>query len=789
MTTIDLQITTAAPSEPDSQPLPGDEESEQETAAQATGHSHYEDPRFALLHQANLAFNASLELADVLQSVLDFVIKALPASGASLWLLEPGSDEMVCHQALGTGSDDLTGRRLDRQLDLLKQVVESGHTLVVTGQPTLPALQLLPLEPTASPTRSLLAAPLLPSAASMAPVRPGAGAAHAEKSVVGIILLTSTTPHAFSCEDRSLLEAMAASASAAIGSAELCTRARREIGEGMNTEQALRESESRYRTLIETSPDAILVANLQGTISLCNNRALELYGYQEKRKLIGKSLLSLAAPEMRLLAGQHFQRVGRGEVTGSIELLQTREDGTTFDAEYVAALIANSRGEAGGIVAFVKDITERKGAERIIRRHNVELQLLNTISREISQMQDRGQLLATALDLSLQALEVDTGWAIIFGDDTSDSASERSLLVERGSMRDASFLTRKTGLREWLEAEVRTKRTPVLGSTEDVAQVEAGLEPGCQIVGVPLQVGERIDGVIAVVGLDHGHPRPLRLRQVQLLWAIGHQVSIALENARLSAREAEIEMRHKLDAMRSDLLASFSHDLRSPLGIITMICSTLLRQEVQLDQTAQQELLVDVQTQSARLLRLVDGILDLGRLQNGHLWLNRRLMDLGDLMRQMGPSIQKLTERHTIALRLPDYPLWVVADSDRMEQVLHNLLDNAIKYTPDGGPIEMRAERQQHHIVVSVTNQGIGIAADQLELVFERFYRIRSETTQHISGAGLGLATCRGIVEAHGGTIRAENDVEQGTTFSFTVPTAPELTGITGTIIREDRSW
>ena len=114
------------------------------------------------------------------------------------------------------------------------------------------------------------------------------------------------------------------------------------------------------------------------------------------------------------------------------------------------------------------------------------------------------------------------------------------------------------------------------------------------------------------------------------------------------------------------------------------------------------------------------------------------------------------------------------ADQDRIEQVLHNLLDNAIKYAPEGGLIVLRAEKQQHHVTVSVTDPGVGLSDDQLELIFERFYRVRTESTKHVSGAGLGLATCRGIVEAHGGKIWARNDNNVGTTFLFTLPVAPD---------------
>ncbi len=741
--------------------------------------------RFALLHQANLAFNTSVDMPQVADSILSFLMAVVPATASSLWLLEPDSDEMVCRHALGTGSAGLIGCRLHRDADLLDPVLQNRHMDTTgddqSGEARQACLaQKLRCCQDISLVRSLLSAPLQAGATSTAPLHPYAitEPPAAGDSMLGMILVACDSANAFSEDDRSLLDALAASAAAAIGNAQLYERARREIAGRIRTEQALRESESRYRTLIETSPNAILVTDSEGMIVLCNSRATELYGYQRKTGLIGRPLLNLVVPEMLVAANEHFRRVIRGETPTSIELIHSREDGTTFDAEFVGSPIANNSGAAAGIVAFVEDITARKDAERAIQRHNLELRILNAVATQTSQTQDLEQLLTTALERSLEALEVDTGWARIFGEEETQSSTHQSVAVVRGAPWEPALVPGLSELQTWLEEKVRADRRPVLAGTDEMDPTDK-VAPSFQVVGVPLQSGDRIDGIIAAVGLDHGHPRPMHVQQVQLLSAIGHQVSTAIENARLSAHEAEVEMLRELEHMRSGLLASFSHDLRSPLGIITMACSTLLRHDLELDKATHDDMLVDIQAQSARLLRLVDGILDLGRLQHGHLRLKRELIDLGALIRRLGNAVQKLTEHHSISFDLPEHPLWISADSDRTEQVLFNLLDNAVKYSPDGGEIVVRAEKQHYFVCVNVTNYGIGIDAGELELIFERFYRVRTETTKHISGAGLGLATCKGIVEAHGGKIWAESDPERGTTFSFTLPAAPQLTGVT----------
>lgn len=730
----------------------------------------------ALLREANCAFNASPDLDDILPAILAIVVKAVPISGASLWLLESRRDEMVCRQAWGLGSEALLGSRVSKRAGIFRRLYDAGQTFQIGAQPDGALPDALATSASGAPARWLLCIPLPVPLSFSAPIDPTATSAtiDADESILGAMILSTVAAQGFDPLQQALLQALADAASTAIGNAQRYECARQQMGKRINSERALREGESRYRTLIETSPDAILVMDLYGTINACNGQALNLYGYPNQSELIGTHLLSLIVPEDRVRASQHIRRILHGDTSNGIELVHLRRDGSTFDARSVGSLIADSTGAASAIVEFVTDITAEKSARRTMQNRNLELRILNRIANQMSQTQDPEQLATIALELSLQALEEDTGWITVFGDQKS-TGYNKDVTVERGKLLNPDFSDLRVLIHKWAESQVRDAKGPVLGSPEQLAQADSSLEAQYRIAGVPLLIGDEVKGVLVVVNMDHAPLRAFHAQKVHLLSAIAHQASIAIDNAKWAARAKEVDLFRELDKMRSSLLASFSHDLRSPLGIITMACTTLLRKDLHLDETTHDEMLTDIQIQAERLLRLVESILDLSTIQDGDHWLRRDVFDLRGLACRLIRSLNRTSEIHSIELDLPDTPLWLYADPDRIEQVLLNLLDNAIKYSPDGGRIVLHATQQNSSTLIQVQDAGIGIAGENLNFIFERFYRIRDQATKHISGAGLGLSLCKAIIEAHGGTIWAESHSGKGTTMHIKLPNAPIL--------------
>ncbi len=221
--------------------------------------------------------------------------------------------------------------------------------------------------------------------------------------------------------------------------------------------------------------------------------------------------------------------------------------------------------------------------------------------------------------------------------------------------------------------------------------------------------------------------------------------------------------------MRSSLLSSVSHDLRTPLATITGAATALLHAEVTLDAPTRRSLLETLAEEAGRLNRLVRNLLDMTRLESGSLHVRKEWHSLEEIAGAALGRVEPLLRAHTVSVHLPeDLPL-VPLDGILIEQVLINLLENAAKHTPPGIAVRLTAEEREGAVIVAVTDTGPGIPPGEESRIFEKFCR---GTAAGLGGAGLGLAICRGIVEAHGGRIWAENCNEKGAAFLFTLPLA-----------------
>jgi signal transduction histidine kinase len=204
--------------------------------------------------------------------------------------------------------------------------------------------------------------------------------------------------------------------------------------------------------------------------------------------------------------------------------------------------------------------------------------------------------------------------------------------------------------------------------------------------------------------------------------------------------------------------------------LIKYSCTSLLAEDVVFDQEIQREFLRGIDEETDRLRAIVENLLDLSRIESGRLRLDMCSTDIGQLARDVISAMEVQTTQHRFEHSFAPDPLVAVVDPKRFEQILRNLLGNAIKYSPEGGIICIRGCAEKGELVVQVGDEGIGIPRGDLERVFERFYRVENEVTQQVGGVGLGLAVCRSIVEAHRGRIRVESTLGQGSTFIFTLP-------------------
>jgi two-component system sensor histidine kinase KdpD len=287
--------------------------------------------------------------------------------------------------------------------------------------------------------------------------------------------------------------------------------------------------------------------------------------------------------------------------------------------------------------------------------------------------------------------------------------------------------------------------------------------PGASAVWVPLRGTQSVLGVVGV----RPNPAllPLRPDQVDLLEALTRQAASGLERARLAEEAQQARIAVEAERLRSTLLSSVSHDLRTPLATITGAVSSLL-QDTSLGDASRRELQEAIYEEAVRLNRLVTNLLDMTRLEAGSMQLNRDWHSLEELIGSALARLEPSLKGRAVRVRIPaDLPL-VPADGVLVEQALVNLLENAVKYTAPDCPIEVTARAADGVLTVEVADEGPGLPAGAEERVFEKFYR--AESAQR--GFGLGLPICRAIVTAHGGEIRAERREPRGTRFLFTLP-------------------
>jgi signal transduction histidine kinase/DNA-binding response OmpR family regulator len=334
---------------------------------------------------------------------------------------------------------------------------------------------------------------------------------------------------------------------------------------------------------------------------------------------------------------------------------------------------------------------------------------------------------------------------------------------------------RVTGLRYSVDGEARSRwnfRTngPLISNN---SQADTRLLPDVvseldirSLVAAPLTRGPKILGLLVVANRASG--APFTEDDLNLLIAVAGLTSVAVENLRL---HDEIKRANALlqeyDRLKSEFVATVAHDFRKPLMAIRGFAELLL-EEPDLPMDARTEFMRTVISESEGLAALADDTLLITRIETGEFSHRWREVDLGPFILECVPL--GLSD-HSVLMDIPRGFPQIIADPDRLRQVMNNLTSNAVKYSPSGGSIIVRArERGPHHVVVEVIDHGLGIPKDQVDRLFRKFQRVRTEEHLAIQGTGLGLYICRLIVEGHGGQMWVESELGKGSTFGLVLP-------------------
>jgi two-component system sensor histidine kinase KdpD len=256
--------------------------------------------------------------------------------------------------------------------------------------------------------------------------------------------------------------------------------------------------------------------------------------------------------------------------------------------------------------------------------------------------------------------------------------------------------------------------------------------------------------------------------QKKLLETFLGQIAQAITRVRMTDQAKKTQVEMEAERLRNSLLSSISHDLRTPLATIVGSASTLVEEHKTLKSEDKLELSQAIYEEAKRMSSLVNNILDMARLDAGVVELNKQWYPLEEIVGSVLTRFQKRLAGRLITVKLPPGIPMIYVDAVMIEQVLINLLENVLRYTPEGSPVEIQAESSSVNVEISVADLGPGIPKGSEHNLFEKFYRVRHEAAQ--SGVGLGLAICKAIIEAHGGSIQAQNRSTGGAVFTFTIP-------------------
>jgi len=292
--------------------------------------------------------------------------------------------------------------------------------------------------------------------------------------------------------------------------------------------------------------------------------------------------------------------------------------------------------------------------------------------------------------------------------------------------------------------------------------------PGVAWAFLPLTTGQIAVGVMGVrFESESGEFSPRRRR---LMESLADQAAVGIERARLRQEMEQARVASETEKLRAALLSSISHDLRTPLASIIGSASSLSEYGRDYDEPTRTDLLATIQEEAERLNRFVGNLLDITRLESGELHLKRDWVELSDIIGSAVARLRRQLANHRVRVDVAAVVPLVRVDFVLIEQVLVNLLDNAAKYSPPGTTIDVRVKQEGQQIVIEVMDEGPGVPAEQLEQIFDKFYRVRAMDRQ-VAGTGLGLSICRGIVEAHGGAIMASGCTDrQGLVITISLP-------------------
>ena len=526
----------------------------------------------------------------------------------------------------------------------------------------------------------------------------------------------------------------------------------------------------RLAAVVESSDDAIVTKDLNSTITSWNAAAERMFGYTAA-EAIGQSIRMLIPSELQDEEDMVLAKIRAGDKIDHYETVRQRKDGTRLTISLTVSPIRDNKGAVVGASKIARDITERSRLLAAISEHNANTERLSDVGALVASTLDRNVVVEKVTDIATQLTNAEFG-AFFYNVTDQQTGDAFTLYTVSGAPREAFTRSLNPGATEILGPTFHGERPlrlddvtqdPRFGRNPPLHGMPTGDLPVRSYLAVPVK--GRGGNVLG--GLLFGHSRAgmFTHQHERLAVGVAAWASVALENARLYE---ETQLANRL---KDEFLAVLSHELRTPLNAIVGY-SRLLRGGILAPDKATRGL-ETLERNATWLTQIVEDVLDVSRIVTGKIRLDVQPVELPLIVDNAVATVQPAADAKGVRVQTVIDPRVgpVSGDPGRLQQVLWNLVSNAVKFTPRNGRVQVRLERVNSHVEIAVSDTGMGIRADFLPHVFERFRQAEAGTTRKTGGLGLGLAIVRHIVEMHGGTVEASSAGEgQGATFRVRLP-------------------